>query len=131
MCSCPIQRLAPRHTPLTDTGLLCLLVVARFHDLSVDGGHIQHQFGQSNEVMSAQELLRAAKHVGLKAGVVALTWHDLLATPLPAIAQRTDGRYTVLATVQDDKVLIQDPLETRPLIQSKDEFTATWSGRLL
>ncbi len=118
--------------PLTDTGLLCLLVVARFHDLSVDGGQFQHQFGQSNEVMSAQELQRAAKHVGfLKAGVVALTWHDLLATPLPAIAQRTDGRYTVLAKVQDDKVLIQDPLETRPLIQSKDEFTATWSGRLL
>ncbi len=123
--SCP----APQ--PIPDTGLLCLLMVARFHDLPVDGGQIQHQFGQSGQVLSTHQLLRAAKHVGLKAGLATATWQELAATPLPAIAQRTDERYIVLAKVQDDKVLIQDPLEARPLIQSKDEFVATWSGGLL
>lgn len=118
-------------SPVSDTGLLCLLVLARFHDLPVDGSQIQHQFGQSGQVLTAPELLRAAKHIGLKAGLVTTTWDELASTPLPAIAQRADGRYVVLAKVQDGGVLLQDPLESRPLIQSQAEFVATWSGRLL
>ena len=123
--SCP----APQ--PLPDTGLLCLLMVVRFHDLPVDGAQIQHQFGQSGEALTTRELLRAAKHVGLKAGLVTAKWNELATTPLPAIVQRTDGRYVVLAKVQADKVLIQDPLESRPLIQSKDDFSKAWPGGLL
>lgn len=118
-------------SPVSDTGLLCLLVLARFYDLPVDGSQIQHQFGQSGQVLTAPELLRAAKHIGLKAGLVTTTWDELASTPLPAIAQRADGRYVVLAKVQDGEVLLQDPLESRPLIQSQAEFVATWSGRLL
>ena len=118
-------------SPVSDTGLLCLLVLARFYDLPVDGSQIQHQFGQSGQVLAAPELLRAAKHIGLKAGLVTTTWDELASTPLPAIAQRADGRYVVLAKVQDGEVLLQDPLESRPLIQSQAEFVATWSGRLL
>ena len=118
-------------SPVSDTGLLCLLVLARFYDLPVDGSQIQHQFGQSGQVLTAPELLRAAKHIGLKAGLVTTTWDELASTPLPAIAQRADGRYVVLAKVQDGGVLLQDPLESRPLIQSQAEFVATWSGRLL
>lgn len=121
----------PAPQPMPDTGLACLLMVARFHDLPIDGGQIQHQFGQSGQMLTTQQLLRAAKHVGLKAGLVTTTWEELATTPLPAVAQRTDGRYIVLAKVQDDKALIQDPLEARPLIQSKNEFVTTWSGGLL
>lgn len=122
---CPIPSPAP------DTGLLCLLLIARFHDLSGDGSQLQHQFGQSGKVLAAHELLRAAKHIGLKAGLVTSAWDELATTPLPAVAQRPDGRFVVLAKVQDDKVLLQDPLEARSLIQSKDEFVANWNGRLL
>lgn len=125
----PESCLAPQSEQ--DTGLLCLLMVARFHDLSVDGGQIQHQFGQSGQVLTTHELLRVAKHVGLKAGLVNTSWQELAATPLPAIVQWTDGRYIVLAKVQDEKVLIQDPLEPRPQIQSKDNFLAAWNGGLL
>ena len=125
----PESCLAPQSEQ--DTGLLCLLMVARFHDLPVDGGQIQHQFGQSGQVLTTHELLSLAKHVGLKAGLVNTSWQELAATPLPAIVQWTDGRYIVLAKVQDEKVLIQDPLEPRPQIQSKDNFLAAWNGGLL
>jgi subfamily B ATP-binding cassette protein HlyB/CyaB len=121
----------PTSQPVPDTGLLCLLLVARFHDLPVDGGQIQHQFGQSGQALTCNELLRAAKHIGLKAGLVTSVWDDLASTALPAIAQRTDGQYVVLAKVQGDKVLLQDPLEARPLVLSKEKFVATWSGGLL
>ncbi len=120
-----------RPQPFPDTGLLCLLVLARFHDLYVDAGQIAHQYGQSGQILTPQELLRAAKHVGLKAGLVTATWKDLKATPFPTIAQRVNGQYIVLAKVEANNVLIQDPLEPRPQVQSKEEFMATWSGRLL
>ncbi|CAE6750960.1 type I secretion system permease/ATPase [Nitrospira defluvii] len=114
-----------------DTGLLCLLLVARFHDVPVDGGQIQHQFGLSGHSLTVNALVRAAKHVGLKAGLVTTSWDELAATPFPAIAQRTDGTHVVLAKVQGEKVLLQDPLKERPHILSKEEFVAIWSGSLL
>lgn len=116
---------------LPDTGLLCLLLIARFHDVPMDGGQIQHQFGESGRTLTSNALLRAAKHVGLKAGFVTTSWDELAATPLPAIAQRTDGKYVVLAKVQGEKILFQDPLEERPRILLKEEFVANWSGSLL
>ena len=109
-------------SPVEDTGLLCLLMLARFHDLPVDGGQIQHQFGHSGKVLATQDLLRAAKHVGFRVGLVTARWDELTATPLPAIVQLLDGRYVVLAKAQDDKVLIHDPLGARPLVQSRVKF---------
>ncbi len=114
-----------------DTGLLCLLLVARFHDVSIDGGQIQHQFGLSGQTLTTNALVRAAKHVGLKSGCVATSWDELATTPLPAIARQTDGTHVVLAKVQGEQVLLQDPLKERPRILSKEEFLATWSGSLL
>ncbi len=114
-----------------DSGLTCLLILARFHDLPADGAQLEHQFAQSGQVLSDTELLRAAKHLGLKAGVVSTTWCKLQGTPLPAMAKRTDGRYVVLAKVEADKVLIQDPIEARPLVLSRDQFTMIWTGELL
>ena len=116
---------------LADSGLTCLLIIARFHDLPADGSQLRHQFAQSGQVLSDADLLRAAKHLGLKAGPFKTTWSKLLGTPLPAMAKRTDGRYIVLAKVEEEKVLVQDPVEARPLVLSRGQFEATWTGELL
>ncbi len=50
---------------------------------------------------------------------------------MPAMAKRTDGRYVVLAKLEGDKVLIQDPTEARPLILSREQFESAWTGQLL
>ncbi|MFZ1803279.1 MAG: cysteine peptidase family C39 domain-containing protein, partial [Nitrospira sp.] len=92
-----------------DSGLICLLILARFHDLPADGAQLRHQFAQSGQVLSDTELLRAATHLGLKAGLVRTTWSNLQGTPLPAMLKRMDGRSVVLAKVDADKVLVQDP----------------------
>jgi subfamily B ATP-binding cassette protein HlyB/CyaB len=114
-----------------DSGLISLLILARFHDLPADGSQLRHQFAQSGQVLTDTELLRAAKHLGLKAGLVKTTWGKLQGTPLPAMAKRTDGRYVVLAKVGADKVLVQDPIEARPLVLSREQFEAMWIGELL
>lgn len=115
----------------TDSGLICLLILARFHDLPADGSQLRHQFAQSGQALSETDLLRAAKHLGLKAGLVKTKWSKLSETPLPAMAKRTDGRYLVLAKVEAEKVLVQDPVEAHPLVLSREQLEAMWSGELL
>ncbi|MDR4464523.1 MAG: type I secretion system permease/ATPase [Nitrospira sp.] len=116
---------------LTDTGLICLLILTRFHDLPADGSQLQHLFTQSGQALSETDLLRAAKHVGLKAGVVQTKWDKLSGMPLPAMAKLVDGRYLVVAKVQGEKVLVQHGDETRPLVLSRERFEMIWTGDLL
>jgi subfamily B ATP-binding cassette protein HlyB/CyaB len=118
-------------TEVTDTGLICLLILARFYDLPADGSQLRHQFAQSGQVLSDNDLLRAAKHLGLKAGVLTANWNKLDGIPLPALAKRTDGRYVVLAKLEGEKALIQDPVEARPLVLSREQFESAWTGQLL
>ena len=114
-----------------DNGLTCLLIIARFHDLPADSSQLRHQFAQSGHVLSDADLLRAAKHLGLKAGLLKTARSKLQGTPLPAMAKQTDGRYVVLAKVEEEKVLVQDPVEARSLVFSREQFEATWTGELL
>lgn len=116
---------------LPDTGLICLLILARFYDLPADGAQLRHQFAQSGQPLSDTDLLRAAKHLGLKVGVKTANWSKLGGIPLPALAKRTDGRYVVLAKIEGDKVLLQDPVEARPLVLSREQFESAWTGQLL
>lgn len=114
-----------------DTGLICLLILARFYHLPADGGQLRHQFAQAGQPLTDSELLRAAKHLGLKAGIVKTTWSKLPGTPLPAVAKRKDGRYIVLAKMEGEKALVQDPVEARPLVLSREQFESDWTGELL
>jgi subfamily B ATP-binding cassette protein HlyB/CyaB len=107
------------------------LILARFYDLPTDGSQLRHQFARSGQVLSDTDLLRAAKHLGLKAGVLTANWNKLGGIPLPALAKRTDGRYVVLAKIEGDKALIQDPIEARSLVLSREQFESAWSGQLL
>jgi subfamily B ATP-binding cassette protein HlyB/CyaB len=105
--------------------------LARFYDLPADGLQLRHQFAQSGQPLSDTDLLRAAKHLGLKAGQKTTDWNTLGGIPLPALAKRTDGRYVVLAKLEGEKVLVQDPTEARPLVLSREQFESAWSGQLL
>jgi len=117
--------------PGGDTGLASLLLLARLHGVPADAGQLQHQFGQSGQVFGENELLRAARHLGLKAGAVDSDWTRLPSLALPAVAALHDGRYVVLARADTDKVLIQDPTAPRPEVLPRPAFEALWSGRLI
>jgi ATP-binding cassette, subfamily B, bacterial HlyB/CyaB len=114
-----------------DTGLICLLILARFYDLPADGSQLRHQFAQPSQPLTDIELLRAARHLGLKAGLLKTQWKKLPGIPFPAIAKLTSGRYAVLAKMDEGKALIQDPVEGRPLTLSRGQFESAWTGELL
>ena len=114
----------------TDSGLISLLILARFYDLPADGSQLRRLYAQPGQPLSDTELLRAAKHLGLKAGVIHTQWTKLSGTPFPAIAKLGNGRHVVLAKINGEKVLIQDPVEGRPLVVSREQFESNWTGEL-
>ncbi|HPE79097.1 MAG TPA: type I secretion system permease/ATPase [Gammaproteobacteria bacterium] len=114
-----------------DTGLACLVRIARFHQIAADPQQIAHEHGAPSEHFEADSLVRAGRRLGFKAQSVSSQWDRLKITPLPAIAQHTDGHFVILAGFQDDRVLIQDPLEPRPLTLPRAIFEEAWSGRLI
>jgi subfamily B ATP-binding cassette protein HlyB/CyaB len=107
------------------------VLLARLYGLPADPDQLRHQFAESGKPFGEAEILLAAKHLGLKAGSINTAWSRLAATPLPAVAQQKDGRYVVVARADAEKVLVQDPAESRPLLLPRAVFEDAWSGRLL
>jgi ATP-binding cassette, subfamily B, bacterial HlyB/CyaB len=115
----------------SDTGLRCLLIIAQYYDLPVNGSQLRHQFAQPGQKLSDTELLRAAKNLGLKAGLVTSEWNKLYETAFPAMAKLVDGGYLVVAKVEEEKVLVQNPMEGYSLVLSRDRFEMIWTGELV
>ena len=95
-----------------------------------------HQLGRtSSEPWSTDDLLLAARHLGLKGKLTRTNTDRLGLTPLPALALLRDGRTVVLAQCDGQRVLLQDPSEQiqggRPVIEPIAVFTEQWTGELL
>lgn len=114
-----------------DTGLACLIMLARYHQVAADSSQIQHQYGVSGEVFTADSVVRATRRLGLKSKQTKSSINKLAKTPLPAIAQDVDGKFFILAQVKEDKVLIQDPIVGRPESIELPDFERRWSGVLI
>ncbi len=114
-----------------DTGLGCLVLVARFLGVAAEAGQLRHRFARAEAPLSSDDIVRASRHLGLKARQVSSSWEKLEKTPLPALAQKDDGQWVVLAKVDAEHVLVQDPLEKRPLTLPRELFESAWNGSLI
>ena len=114
-----------------DTGLTCLVLLSRFFGIPADQDQLLHQFGRSGEHFTDRDLLLAAKSLGLKAEALESDWARLTKSPLPAIAPLAEGRFLLIAKMDGDKILVQDPLESRPLVLKRAAFEQVWSGKLI
>ncbi|MGJ4927439.1 type I secretion system permease/ATPase [Bradyrhizobium sp. HKCCYLS2038] len=112
-----------------DTGLDCLALLLRFHQVAVDPAQIAHQL--AGEPVGVTEMLRCAKQLKLKARAVRQTWGGLTKLPLPAIVARPDGSFVILGQVTAETALIQDPLVNRPQSLKRAEFEANWTGTIV
>lgn len=112
-----------------DSGLQCLALLLRFHQVSVDPAQIAHQF--AGRAIGVAEMLRCAKELKLKARAVKETWTGLARLPLPAIVQRRDESFVIIGKVTENDILIQDPLEQRPQAIKRADFEANWNGAVV
>ncbi len=120
-----------------DTGLACLVILAKYLGKAINPQDVKHQLGQG-ENLTTQDILIAAKSLDLKARSVKSNWKKLQGSPLPAIAIDNNGDYFIVAKIEqpdtdtgESKVLIQSPTEQSPKVQSQKEFNECWSGELI
>jgi len=118
-------------SPPIDTGLAGLAMLARFHALPVNADQLAHEFKVDGNPFGDEEILLAAKKLGLNAKILSSALKRLDKIPLPALGKRTDGSYFILARVDGDKALIQSPGNTRPDIVPLDELASVWSGKII
>lgn len=118
-------------SPSIDSGLISLVLLARFHGIPVEPEQIAHEFGLPGKLFSVTDIMLAAKKYKLQVKRVSTSIERLDRTPLPAIAVSNSGQFFVLAQADADKFLIQDPSSARPLVLSVEELTELWSGELI
>ena len=123
-----------------DTGAVCLAIVAQINQIAVDVAQILHQFGDSNNPLSEDAILRAAKSIGFRAKSTNLNSDQLEAMVLPIIALGENNKYFVIAkktSKQSDSdepqthYLIHDPNIGQPQSLSADELNKLWSGKAI
>ncbi len=114
-----------------DTGLVSLIIIARYFGVAAELEQLKHKFTTSQTSTASAELVRAARSVGLKARAVRSEWRKLQKTPLPALAQHQDGHWFVVARVDGERALIQDPLEIKPLTLPRELYESSWNGTLI
>ncbi len=116
--------------PPPDSGLACLVMLARFHGVAAEPAQLAHEFGDGRPFDLA-EILLAAKSLGLKAKLVRTGPDRLIATPLPALAVDREGGFFILAKLDGEHALIHDPAAGRPQTLSLAELEARWDGQLV
>jgi subfamily B ATP-binding cassette protein HlyB/CyaB len=121
----------PEPPPAIDSGLIGLVMLARFHNIAADADQLAHDFREPGERFGVAQILLAAKRLGLKARQVRTEFSRLAQTPLPALAIDAQGGFFILARVDAEQVLIQDPRGERPQVLSRVEFDARWNNELI
>lgn len=124
----------PENTPpeYQDFGLIALMILAKYHGIAVNMGDIQHRFSTDNsQGLDQTAWLLAAKDIGLKAKVTHTKIERLHLLQLPALVWQADGNHFILAKIAEEKFLIQDLQQNRPILLTPDEFAKRYSGELI
>ena len=128
----------------TDTGLACLVMMAKFHGVAADPHQLAHEFADHGVNFGVSDVLLAAKSLQLRAKRVVVSATRLATTPLPAVAVNKaapesplesapgdGGGFFILARVEEDQALIQCPKAGRPQTISLSELQERWGGELI
>ncbi|MBT9595262.1 MAG: type I secretion system permease/ATPase [Vitreoscilla sp.] len=119
------------------SGLQALCLVARLHQVAGEPAALAHHLGLGpSSPVGVGDLLRAARHLGLKPKHLRVEAARLPLTPLPALALMHDGSVAVLAQCDGQRVLLQrfgseGVAPTPPLIEPMERFAGQWSGELI
>lgn len=138
--------------PKIDTGLNCLVMIAKFHGVAAEAEQIRHVFAIGADGMNTIDILRAAKELGFKAKEAGVEYERLQKLPLPGIIEIKTGdrqeaigdknlgenlspiahslspTYVILAKADAEQVMILNPVEGKPRILKKEEFLSIWTG---
>ncbi len=118
-------------TPQVDTGLGCLVMIAKLHEMAADPDQLAHQYQPDGEPFSKSDILLASKQLGLQTKAVKTEAGRLNRTPLPAIAIGKDGDFFILARQEGEETLIFDLVTGRPEKLSITDLATRWTGEVI
>jgi len=102
-----------------------------FLDRPADADALRHELGKGSELLDADDLVRLAKKLDVKARKVVAKPAQLDRLPLPAVAELRGGEYCVLVQLSADKALIFRGDAERPETISRRDFDDAFGGRLV
>lgn len=114
-----------------DTGLICLSIVAGVRGISINVGDLAHKLALGAGVAGAEDVIRAAKIVGLKARIVSKRQARLDRLTYPVIVEMKDGGFAVLGGVKTQQVLLLRPPNEAPEVLDIADFETFWTGRII
>jgi ATP-binding cassette, subfamily B, bacterial HlyB/CyaB len=124
----PTVTAAPPLPP--QSGLAGLAMIAGRFRIPVDPAQLVHELALAERSANAEDLARAAKHVGLKARILrgqALT--RLSCVPTPALVQLKTGEFAILALhAPDGTFRIANPLKQSVESLTAEAFAEVWDG---
>ncbi|KWT82880.1 MULTISPECIES: type I secretion system permease/ATPase [unclassified Variovorax] len=117
-----------------DTGLACLVMMARLHGVAADPDQLAHE-SAAGSAFGVADILLAARRLELQAKAVKIDVARLIKTPLPAVAVGRDAAgkpsFFILARLDSNQVLVQDPAAGRPEALELADLQARWTGEVI
>jgi ATP-binding cassette, subfamily B, bacterial HlyB/CyaB len=114
-----------------DSALAAFVMLASFLQRPADPNQLRHTIGKGNAPLDAQDLLRLAKILDLRAKETSVAAERLSRQPLPAIAWTKDGRFFLVLQAADESALVFHPGAARPQSIPIREFAEIYAGRLI
>ncbi|MES2207956.1 MAG: type I secretion system permease/ATPase [Pseudomonadota bacterium] len=114
-----------------DTGLHCLVLLANFHGIAANPEQLEHEFKTSGSFFDVIELKAAAYKIGLIAHYKSAKPERLNHLSTPLIFKCRNGQFMILGKVDNDRLLIHNPLVGQPEIISIQQFIEIWNGDIL
>ena len=96
------------------TALVCLELIARINQISVDLRTVTREYGIAEKELTKEQLLLVSKNLGFKARIKNMSSRDVIQKyPAPLMTILKDGTYAVLlkASTEEKKALLFLPLE--------------------
>lgn len=121
--------------PDFDPALSSFVLLARFLGVSADPAQLRHDRGRGEESFTFDDLMRAARHLGLIARTKAASTAELPKIPTPALLQLQSGGVGILLKADDQagecRYLVQLPDGARPEIWSQVDMANRYAGFVL
>ncbi|WP_328280282.1 type I secretion system permease/ATPase [Sphingobium sp.] len=115
-----------------DSGLASLVLLLAFHGRPADAEQIKRERGRSDDPFDADDIVRMARRLSVKARQVSAPVQTLATLPLPAIAEGRDGRFFILGKVDEaGGALVQRPDAPAPEIWDQAALEAEYGGSLI
>lgn len=114
-----------------DTALAAFVLLLGFLQRPADPEQLRHAAGRGGAPLDAQDLLRLAKKLDVRARAVKAPIARLNRQPLPAIAQTNDGDFFLILQVSESQALILHPFSDKPQTVDLDLLAENYAGRLV